>query len=176
MAPWTRGFRKNLENILVTSSRSATRRENASTLLKHFTVRLLTNLGAGTWCRFISVIKSYISVKLCLSSLILDLLQWSNCKLKTMTMRTSPSMQAWNTHWEYKYLCLWRNAQDTMLEVPRRRHLLQIREPQSHFHLHGSPFSHVRWKPSSQWYLQQKKLHFLLCMSSDAVSHVLRLK
>ena len=43
MAPWTRGFRKNLENRLVTSSISDALRANASTFVRHLTVLLLTN-------------------------------------------------------------------------------------------------------------------------------------
>ena len=44
MAPWTRGFRKNLAKRLVTSSRSAARSENASIFVKHVTVLLPSNL------------------------------------------------------------------------------------------------------------------------------------
>lgn len=47
MAPCTRGFLKNLENNVVTSSRSAARRANASTLVMHLTVLVANKRDPG---------------------------------------------------------------------------------------------------------------------------------
>lgn len=44
MAPWTRGFLKNLEKRAVTSSISLARSVNASTFVVHFAILLLSNL------------------------------------------------------------------------------------------------------------------------------------
>lgn len=46
-APWTRGFLRNLEKRLVTSSRSAARSVNASTFVSHITSLSLCNLCPG---------------------------------------------------------------------------------------------------------------------------------